>query len=128
MRLPNLKRTCALVTLAAFLGCAEPFAARAELELTVMEVKTPCTPPFGLPDECLLVRLPGQADATAFYSEIEGFTFDWGVRQLLLVERLTLNNPPQDASSYRYRLLRVIKATRVIVPEVTPLDESRSDG
>jgi len=128
MRQPRTVHLLLATSLLAAAACFEPFSARAELEVTVMEVRVPCVGFLGQPQLCLSVQWEGQETPTAFYDEIEGFEFEFGLRQRLLVERLTLKNPPADASSYRYRLLRTIARQEVSVPAVTPLDEPQIDG
>lgn len=128
MRTPRALTTLIAAAILGVAGCAEPFSARAELEVTVMEVRVPCIGLFEQPELCLSVIWPGQRSAQAFHGEIEGFTFELGLRQRLLVERLTVKHPPADASSYRYRLLRAIAVQQVSVPVVTPLDEPQTGG
>ena len=73
----------------------------------------------GEPDAmCLQERLPDGRFAN-FFDPIEGFAFEWGYRYVLDVERTTVNNPPADASQYRYRLLtQVSKQAASDIPEV----------
>lgn len=118
----RLLRHIALAVAVLFTACDNPFSARTELELTVMEVRVPCSGFMGEPLSCLSVRWPGETEAQAFYDEIEGFTFVHGVRQRIRVERLTIKYPPADGSSYQYRLLAVLNRTTVVVPVVIPLD------
>lgn len=107
--------------LLAPLACAEPFSARVEEEIIVLGIRGNCMDWVG-PVPCFrAIRLPGR-DTTAFYDfEIRGFTFELGVREHLLIERLTVKNPPADGSSLEFRLLRVIARQRVFTP-VIPLD------
>ncbi len=48
-----------------------------------------------------------------FYSEIEGFDFEWGFVYELVVEKQQVENPPQDGSSIRYILKEVISKKAV---------------
>ncbi|MEF2280273.1 META domain-containing protein [Deinococcus sp. YIM 134068] len=67
----------------------------------------PCT---GIgPMSCLRVRREG-GDWQLFYSQIEGFTFQPGVRQLIRVREEDRPTPvPADASSKRYVLVEVVE-------------------
>jgi hypothetical protein len=117
----RLARSLGLLLTAVLLptACLEPFSARAEIEVVVMEARVPCSGFLGQDQTCLLVLWEGKRSTEAFYGDIEGFEFQPGFRQRLLVERLTLNNPPADASSYRYRLLRTIAREEVSGPSAT---------
>jgi heat shock protein HslJ len=57
---------------------------------------------------CLRVREVPEGEWRTFYSAIEGFTHEEGVRYTVDVLRSERANPPADASRYTYRLLRVI--------------------
>lgn len=112
-----------LALLVSPLACDDPFSARDEVELIVMESLTQCMGWFAPdPDPCLnVIEQPG-TQPRGFSSDIEGFTFEEGIRQRILVARYTLKNPPMDASSHEYRLLRVI-SRQVIYIRVTPLGQ-----
>lgn len=87
-------------------ACSEPFASLDEIQFTVLEARAACFAPF--PTSCYQVLWPGKTEPEFFSSDIEGFTFEPGVRQHIRVERRRIKNPPADASSYHYRLVRVI--------------------
>jgi hypothetical protein len=61
---------------------------------------------------CRLVRRAPDAAWERFYDAIEGFTHEPDVRYVLEVEVRTVVDPPADASSLAYRLLRVVENTR----------------
>ncbi len=80
----------------------------------------PCSHPL-IPDkQCLQVReiqyddkglktgTPGEF--RHFYEEIEGYTHEPGVRNVLRVDRYTVKNPPADASSNAYVLDMVVES------------------
>jgi hypothetical protein len=109
-------RTVLLGLLLAPLACMEPYSAREEVELIVLESLTGCQQWFG-PDvtPCLeVIELPGKV-RRPFAENIEGFRYVRGVRQHIVVARYTLNNPPADASSYEYRLLRIVSRKQVYI-------------
>jgi hypothetical protein len=62
------------------------------------------------PQTCLLVREAPTAAWELFYDRIEGFTHVPGTAYTLEVEVTAVPDPPADASSLRYRLLRVLGA------------------
>ena len=51
----------------------------------------------------------GTDNWTNFYNTIEGFSYELGNTYLLQVEKETIKNPPQDASSVKYVLKEVIE-------------------
>ena len=103
----------ALVGLVALLGaCAAVGPAQADvLVLEVGPQTVACT--GEAPQRCLRVRRPGESEWTNFYDPIEGFTHEAGVRYRIEVERTRVPHPPADASSFRYRLLRVLEREAV---------------
>ena len=62
------------------------------------------------PQKCLVV------DGSNFYSHIEGFVFEPGYEYVLKVKRRKVDNPPADASSIKYKLIRVVSRS-VAVPQ-----------
>ncbi len=50
------------------------------------------------PMSCMVVN------GELFYDEIEGFRYEEGNYYVILVEKTTLENAPQDASIYQYKL------------------------
>lgn len=61
------------------------------------------------PQKCLLVKIEGAPNWTNHYSGIEGFTYEEGFEYKLSVKREKIKNPPQDGSSLRYTLVKVIE-------------------
>lgn len=61
------------------------------------------------PQKCLLVKINGEANWTYFYTGIEGFTYESGYEYTLSVKREKIKNPPQDGSSIRYTLVKIIE-------------------
>lgn len=60
------------------------------------------------PMKCMQVRgQPGES-WSLFYQQIEGFTFEPGYRYQLEVTKERLTDVPADASSLRYRLVKVV--------------------
>jgi hypothetical protein len=116
--------TIALISLAAvlFSGC-EPWVRGGEvgvdkavqrdtLRLTINHYRVPCTGE-GL-RLCHLVKFDDQAEWQLFYDPINGFdTYRWGRTYQLIVLRERVENPGQDASSYRYTLSRIVSEADV---------------
>ncbi|WP_299672716.1 DUF4377 domain-containing protein [uncultured Tenacibaculum sp.] len=48
-----------------------------------------------------------------FYSSIEGFTYEPGFIYALSVKKETIRNPPQDASSFKYSLQKILSKEKV---------------
>lgn len=59
------------------------------------------------------VRSPGDAEWAPLFQEIEGFTFEDGVRNVLRVQRFDVVDPPADAPSQAYVLDMVVESERV---------------
>lgn len=82
---------------------------RQELLFRVAPKKAACQGIVGGQRQCLVIN--GQL----FYETINGYTHQPGTGRLLAVERLQVCDPaiindcPQDASIFRYRLLKVVE-------------------
>lgn len=91
------------------------------LFLEVASQRVACSHP-GMPTmQCLRVRdiqydtqgiKTGQGDWQAFYSDIEGYTHQPGVRNVLRVKRYERVNVPADASRYAYTLDMVVESAQ----------------
>ena len=55
----------------------------------------------------------GKENWNNMYSSIKGFTYDKGFVYDLKVRKISIQDPPQDASSIRYELLEMISKTAV---------------
>ena len=56
---------------------------------------------------CLQIQDVGSDVWTFAYDTPEGFAFEWGVRQRIVIEEEPIENPPPDGSSIRRTLVRV---------------------
>lgn len=56
---------------------------------------------------CLQVRTPGTTEWGFAYDVPQGFEFEWGVTQRIVVDERNLENPPEDGSSVERTLVRV---------------------
>jgi hypothetical protein len=65
------------------------------------------------PMKCLQVREKESDEWTFFYDRIEGFEHQEGYRYELRVEVTPRSNAPADASSLRYRLVKVVAKEQV---------------
>ncbi len=64
---------------------------------------------FGVgPQLCLEVREPGGSAWTYMYEKPQGFEFKWGVATTIVVEETEVEQPLQDGSSIRRRLIDVL--------------------
>ena len=57
---------------------------------------------------CLQVRRSAEEEWTNFFDPIEGFVHEEGFLYTIEVERRRVPDPPADASSFEYRLLRIL--------------------
>jgi len=62
---------------------------------------------------CMLVRDSDQSPWSFFYSQIEGFEYEWGYQYELRVQTTEIENPPADASSVAYSLIDQISKVKV---------------
>lgn len=63
------------------------------------------------PQKCLLVKKDSEANWTFFYNQIEGFDYKEGFEYVLEVKEEKVENPPADASSLRYILVKELSKT-----------------
>lgn len=76
--------------------------------LIVNEEKAQCE---GNPDaKCLLIKEEGKKEFEVFYQDIEGFTFNEGYRQTLLVSERHVANPMVKQAEPIYTLIKVLKS------------------
>ncbi|MCP4196097.1 MAG: META domain-containing protein [Proteobacteria bacterium] len=65
------------------------------------------------PQECMLVKGNRDDEYTLFYDSIEGFEHEPGFEYELLVQVEEVENPPADASSFKYTLVDVVDKSAV---------------
>lgn len=93
------------------------------LTLQVAEMLVACT---GVaPRKCLLVRESANTDWELFYDDIEGFVYEAGNRYTLKLQKNMVENPPADASAYRWELLDII--SQRTVPNTVELQSFTQD-
>lgn len=98
----------AVATLSACLGLSSP-----SVEVQTLDVAAQKVACVGEGQrECLRVRRVPDGEWENFFGTIEGFTHEPGWRTRIEVERRRVPNPPADASSWSYRLLRVLSSER----------------
>ena len=95
------------ITLILCASCAGIKKANTETWLVAPE-RVPCS---GVaPMECLQIKKnPSDTAWQYFYDAIEGFTYEPGYTYTLEVSSAKVENPPADASSIQYKLVKVIK-------------------
>jgi hypothetical protein len=64
------------------------------------------------PMKCLQVKEKASEDWTNFYTNIEGFTYEPGYEYVLKVKTEKIANPPADASSIKYTLVKQVSKTK----------------
>lgn len=101
-----------LQILLLFLGATSIAFAQETINMQVKESKVPCTGVGAT--ECFQVKMDKEAEWTYFYDRIEGFDFEPGYRYKLKVEKTKQEeNIPADASTYKYKLKKVVGKKRV---------------
>ncbi|MGL4826381.1 MAG: DUF4377 domain-containing protein [Vibrionaceae bacterium] len=66
--------------------------------------------------QCMQVREVASEPWQNFYQQIEGFKFEAGFSYQLEVSKTKLDNPPADASSLHYKLVRIIDKQKTSEP------------
>lgn len=70
-----------------------------------------------LETECLQIkRTKDQQEWENFYGKIEGFNFEKGYEYELIVHEEKVENPPADASSVKYKLVKEVSKRKVDLP------------
>ena len=64
------------------------------------------------PMKCLQVKEKASENWTNFYTNIEGFTYEPGYEYVLKVKTEKIANPPADASSIKYTLIKQVSKTK----------------
>ncbi|UCD98646.1 MAG: META domain-containing protein [Chloroflexota bacterium] len=59
------------------------------------------------PQKCMLIKENPEDEYTLFYDQIEGFEYEEGYTYKLVVKEEQIENPPADASSIKWSLVRV---------------------
>ena len=81
-----------------------------DLRLKVLHYRVPCQ---GVGVQlCYLVSKKG-GETEFFYDPIEGFEYEWGYNYKIVVEKLKIEEPLADASSFRYRLKKQVGKAKV---------------
>lgn len=62
---------------------------------------------------CLQVKYDADADWEYFYGDIDGFDYEEGYEYEVEVQLEELKNPPMDASSVEYTLIKVVEKKAV---------------
>ena len=101
-----MRKAPLLVLFALPLGCGLIEPDSEVLTLFVGPERVECMGLF--PTTCLQVRFNPEGNWEAFYDPIEGFDFEPGFFYELRVRRVSIADPPADASSYRWILLELI--------------------
>ncbi len=104
-----MRKTRFLVLCALLLACGLIEPDSEELTLFVGPERVECMGLF--PTTCLQVRFNPEGNWEAFYDPIEGFDFEPGFFYELRVRRVSIADPPADASSYRWILLELVNKT-----------------
>lgn len=81
------------------------------LTFDVAAARVPCV--GEMRRDCLKVRVRPDARWELFYDDIEGFTYQAGYEYSIRVARRAVADPPADGSSFAYRLVALLRKTRV---------------
>lgn len=98
----------ALSTLGCFTGSDGSGSDSNPVKMEVSPYKVPCNSLMA--QSCLVVKRSSDTAATTIYENIDGFTFEWGVRQVLTVDIEDLPRT-EDGPTHRYTKVGVVKRT-----------------
>lgn len=98
----------ALTTLGCFTGSDTSGTDSNAVKMEVSPYKVPCQAMMG--QSCLVVKRSGDTAARAIYESIDGFTFEWGVRQVLKVDIEVLPKT-EDGPTHRYTKVGEVSKT-----------------
>jgi hypothetical protein len=108
MKLKNMKKViCSLFMVFAMLACSSDLQT---VEYTIASQTANCI--GEALQKCLLVKKAGITEWQYFYSPIEGFTHEDGYEYVLEIREEKRENPPADASSIKYTLVKMISKTK----------------
>ena len=96
-------------------GAIAPTATPEVITLYVAAETTECE--GAAPQTCLQVRTDADGEWEMFYDTIAGFTHETGYAYELRVHKITVSDPPADASAIRYELVEVVSKTAVAEEE-----------
>jgi len=105
----RLKQVLGTAALALLLTACQTTNAESEKIILVDKTLVDCQ---GVaPQKCMRIKEPDSEQWTLFYDQIDGFEHVPGYDYKLLIRTYDIDNPPADASSTGYRLLKVIEKT-----------------
>ncbi|WP_408091897.1 DUF4377 domain-containing protein [Chryseobacterium terrae] len=110
--IPFLKRTLFISSLFVLSQCKPmPNSSSANEKTFIIASQTAdCT---GVaPMKCLQVKEKESDNWENLYTNIEGFTYEPGFEYVLKVKTEKIENPPMDASSIRYILVKEVSKTK----------------
>lgn len=107
-----LKGTFLAAGLFAITQCATPAnASKGDEKTFIVGPKTADCTGVG-PMKCLQVKETPSGEWTNFYTNIDGFTYEPGYEYVLKVKTEKIENPPADASSIKYTLIKQVSKTK----------------
>lgn len=62
------------------------------------------------PQKCMLIKDDPNSDWQMFYDKIEGFDYQEGTKYKIKVKITDVENPPADASSLKYTLIKILES------------------
>lgn len=102
-----MKKTLLFLTIFTMItSCENNEISSIEKTLVIASQKVNCV---GLiTQKCLLVKESNSQNWTYFYDNIFGFNYEEGFEYVIIVSEKEIDNPPQDASSIKTSLVKII--------------------
>ncbi len=80
------------------------------------------------PQKCMMVKENPDGDYQYFYQPIQGFDYEAGYEYEIVVKVEKVENPPADASSLKYTLVKIVSKTPAATAEATAATAGDLEG
>lgn len=89
-----------------------------EIVLTIYPYRVPCVGESV--QLCYRMKI-NDGELQYYYDKIEGFDFEWGYAYRISVDKVAVSNPMTNASTFKYKLKKVLKKEKVAATETFEL-------
>ena len=101
-----MKKLILLLIITCAISCDDDNSKEIKKTLIIASKKADCV--GFIPQKCFIIKENEQQDWKYFYDSISGFEYEEGFEYEILVSEKEIKNPPQDASSIKTTLIKVI--------------------
>ena len=100
------------VTAVLFTSCSIQTSENTSIKTLIVSAETKECTNGVMKTQCMLVKEKPTAEWQYFYNNIDGFSYEKGYDYVLSVSTEKIANPPADASSIKYTLIKQISKTK----------------